>query len=84
MGDEGKGKIVDYLSQKMDFVVRFNGGSNAGHTVVNEYGEFKLYLVPAGIFNKKAISIIGNGVVIDPEVLVKEIKDLEKKGISCQ
>jgi len=81
-GDEGKGKIVDYLAQKMDFVVRFNGGPNAGHTVLNEYGKFQLHLVPAGIFNRKVISIIGNGVAIDPEILIKEIKELKKKGIS--
>lgn len=83
-GDEGKGKIVDYLSQKMDFAVRFNGGPNAGHTVINEYGEFKLHLVPAGIFNPETISIIGNGVAVDPEILVQETEELKKKGISCQ
>lgn len=83
-GDEGKGKIVDYLAQKMDFVVRFNGGPNAGHTVLNEYGKFQLHLVPAGIFNRKTISIIGNGVAIDPEILIKEIKELKKKGISSR
>ena len=83
-GDEGKGKIVDYLAQKMDFVVRFNGGPNAGHTVLNEYGKFQLHLVPAGIFNRKVISIIGNGVAIDPEILIKEIKELKKKGISSR
>jgi len=82
-GDEGKGKIVDYLSQKMDFVVRFNGGPNAGHTVVNKYGKFQLHLVPSGIFNKRVVPIIGNGVAIDPEILIKEIKYLKKRGISC-
>jgi len=83
-GDEGKGKVVDYLSQKMDFVVRFNGGPNAGHTVINDYGVFKLHLVSAGIFNQKAISIIGNGVAIDPEILNEEIENLRGKGVSCQ
>ncbi|MBU4298455.1 adenylosuccinate synthase [Patescibacteria group bacterium] len=83
-GDEGKGKVVDYLSQKMDFVVRFNGGPNAGHTVINDYGEFKLHLVSAGIFNQKAISIIGNGVAIDPEILNEEIENLRGKAVSCQ
>ena len=82
-GDEGKGKIVDHLAQKMDFVVRFNGGPNAGHTVINEYGEFRLHLAPSGIFNKEIVSIIGNGVAVDPEVLIEEIKGLKKKGISC-
>ncbi len=83
-GDEGKGKIVDFLSQKVDFIVRFNGGPNAGHTVLNKYGKFKLHLIPSGIFNKKAISIIGNGVVINPEVLVKEMKELKKAGVFCE
>lgn len=83
-GDEGKGKIVDYLAQEMDLVVRFNGGPNAGHTVVNQKGEFKLHSIPAGIFNPKAICIMGNGMVINPELLVKEIENLEKRGVSCQ
>jgi len=82
-GDEGKGKIVDYLSQKTDFVVRFNGGPNAGHTVINEYGNFRLHLVPSGIFNKRVVSIIGNGVAVDPKILIKEINHLKENGISC-
>ena len=82
-GDEGKGKIVDYLSQKMDFVVRFNGGPNAGHTVINKYGKFRLHLTPSGIFNKTVVPIIGNGVAIDPEILIEEIKGLKEKGVSC-
>jgi len=82
-GDEGKGKIVDYLSQKTDFVVRFNGGPNAGHTVINEYGNFRLHLVPSGIFNKRVVSIIGNGVAIDPKILIKEINHLKENGVSC-
>lgn len=83
-GDEGKGKIVDYLAQNMDVVVRFNGGPNAGHTVENEYGKFALHLVPSGIFNPGAICIMGNGMVINPELLVAEIKELEKKNVSCR
>jgi len=83
-GDEGKGKIVDYLAQRSEIIVRYNGGPNAGHTVVNKYGEFRLHLIPSGIFNQRALSVIGNGVVIDPEVLVKEIKELKRRGISCQ
>jgi len=77
-GDEGKGKIVDFFCQKADFAVRFHGGNNAGHTVINQYGKISLHLIPAGIFNTKCKVIIGNGVVIDPEVLVAEIETLRK------
>lgn len=80
-GDEGKGKITDLFSEKADIVVRFNGGNNAGHTIINEHGIFPLHLVPAGIFRKRVISLITNGVVIDPHALVKEIKLLTKAGI---
>jgi adenylosuccinate synthase len=80
-GDEGKGRIVDMLAEKARYVVRFSGGDNAGHTVVNPYGEFKLRLTPSGIFYKEAISIIGNGVVINPAVLNTEIDGLNQRGI---
>jgi adenylosuccinate synthase len=80
-GDEGKGKIVDMLAEKARYVVRFSGGDNAGHTVVNPQGEFKLRLTPSGIFYKETTSIIGNGVVINPAVLNKEIDDLNSRGI---
>jgi adenylosuccinate synthase len=80
-GDEGKGKIVDMLSEKARYVVRFSGGDNAGHTVVNPHGEFKLRLTPSGIFYKNATSIIGNGVVINPAVLNTEVDELNKRGI---
>ncbi|OGN94743.1 MAG: adenylosuccinate synthase [Chloroflexi bacterium RBG_13_51_18] len=80
-GDEGKGKIVDMLSEKARYVVRFSGGDNAGHTVVNPHGTFKLRLTPSGIFYKDTTSIIGNGVVINPAVLNKEIDDLNSRGI---
>jgi adenylosuccinate synthase len=80
-GDEGKGKLVDMLSEKAKYVVRFSGGDNAGHTVVNPHGVFKLRLTPSGIFYKETTSIIGNGVVINPAVLNKEIDDLNKRGI---
>lgn len=83
-GDEGKGKIIDYLSQSSDYVVRFHGGNNAGHTVVNSYGKFGMHLVPSGIFNKKTKSIISNGVVLDLETLILEIEILEKAGISVK
>src|SRR3989338_4532756 len=80
-GDEGKGKIIDYLSKKSDYVIRFHGGNNAGHTVINNLGKFALHLIPAGIFNPTTTAIIGNGVVVDLEVLVEEIEMLEKKGV---
>ncbi len=65
-GDEGKGKVVDMLAQQAGMVVRFSGGDNAGHSVLNLYGEFKLHLVPSGIFSPRVVCIIGNGVVINP------------------
>ena len=80
-GDEGKGKVVDLLAQQAGMVVRFSGGDNAGHTVVNPYGEFKLHLVPSGIFSPRAVCIIGNGVVINPAVLIEEIDQLNKRGV---
>jgi adenylosuccinate synthase len=81
-GDEGKGKIVDLLAEKVDVVVRFSGGNNAGHTVINPYGEFRLHLVPSGIFHRDVACIIGNGVVIDPAVLLEEIDELKNSGVS--
>lgn len=83
-GDEGKGKIIDYLASSSDFVVRFHGGNNAGHTIENEKGKFALHLVPSGIFNPKAKNIISNGVVIDLEVLINEIEEIEKAGIEVR
>lgn len=80
-GDEGKGKIVDMLAGKARYVVRFSGGDNAGHTVVNPHGEFKLSLAPSGIFYPGTTSVIGNGVVINPEVLNREIDELNSRGI---
>lgn len=77
-GDEGKGRMVDYFAESADFVIRFQGGNNAGHTVVNDYGKFALHLLPSGIFNRSAINIVGNGAVINPEALVKEIDNVEK------
>jgi adenylosuccinate synthase len=81
-GDEGKGKIIDLLAEKADFVIRFSGGDNAGHTVINPQGEFKLHLIPSGIFNSKAICILSNGVAINPEVLLQELDDFHKKGVN--
>ncbi|MCL5438626.1 MAG: adenylosuccinate synthase [Patescibacteria group bacterium] len=83
-GDEGKGKIVDYLSCKSDFVIRFHGGNNAGHTVINKYGKFPMHLIPCGIFNPKIKAIIANGVILDLEVLKSEIEALEKAGITLK
>ena len=80
-GDEGKGKIVDWLSEKADVIVRFQGGHNAGHTLVVDNVTYKLKLLPSGIVRKNKVSIIGNGVVIDPWALLDEIKQMEKLGI---
>ena len=80
-GDEGKGKIVDWLSEKADLVVRFQGGHNAGHTLVIDGNVFKLSLLPSGIVRENTVVLIGNGVVIDPYHLIKEIKQLEEKNI---
>jgi adenylosuccinate synthase len=80
-GDEGKGKIVDWLSSEADIVVRFQGGHNAGHTLVIDKKVFKLRLLPSGIVRKEKISILGNGVVIDPWALLSEIEDINKQGI---
>ncbi len=80
-GDSGKGKIVDLAAQHVDMVIRFAGGSNAGHTIKNEKGLFKLHLIPSGIFNPKALNIIDSGVVLNPESVAQEITDLCKQGI---
>lgn len=81
-GDEGKGRMVDLIAADYDVVVRYQGGNNAGHTVVNEYGKFALHLLPSGIFRKGVVNVLGNGAVIDPEKLLEEIDDLTGKGIS--
>ncbi len=83
-GDEGKGKIIDILSKSADYVVRYQGGNNAGHTVVNRHGQFVLHLVPSGAFHPKTRCVIGNGVVVDPEALLGEIRSLQAKGISVK
>ena len=81
-GDEGKGRMVDLLTEDYDIVVRYQGGGNAGHTVINEYGKFALHLLPSGIFRKGVINILGNGVALDPENLWNEIEDVRSKGVS--
>lgn len=83
-GDEGKGRIVDLLAQKAHIVARYSAGNNAGHTIINELGEFKLHLVPAGIFYPDKACVIGNGCVIDPAILLQEIEDLESRGVSVR
>ena len=80
-GDEGKGKIIDYLAKNSDLVVRAQGGNNAGHTVVVGDQKYALHLVPSGILNPDAINVIGNGVVIDPQVLLKELSGFEERGV---
>src|SRR5687768_8350068 len=80
-GDEGKGKIVDWLSEQADMVVRFQGGHNAGHTLVIDGVTYKLSLLPSGIVRKGKMSLIGNGVVIDPWALVEEIERLKGQGV---
>lgn len=80
-GDEGKGKVVDLLSEKVKAVVRFSGGDNAGHTVINPQGEFKLHIVPSGVFYPHTLCIIGNGAVINPAVLIAELDQLNKRNV---
>ncbi len=80
-GDEGKGKITDMLAAKADIIIRFQGGSNAGHTIVNNYGKFALHLLPSGVFYDHTTSIIGNGVALNIPYLVKEINELVEKGV---
>ncbi len=83
-GDEGKGKIIDLLAEKANIVARFSGGDNAGHTVINPYGEFRLHLVPSGIFYPQVTCIIGNGVAVNPAVLLKEIDELRRHGVDTR
>ena len=81
-GDEGKGRMVDLLTEKYDIVVRFQGGGNAGHTVINEKGKFALHLLPSGIFRDGVVNILGNGVALDPENLWKEVSEVVSQGVS--
>lgn len=81
-GDEGKGRMVDLLTQDYDVVVRYQGGGNAGHTVINEFGKFALHLLPSGIFRKNVVNILGNGVALDAENLWKEIEQVQAQGVS--
>ena len=80
-GDEGKGKITDMLAEESDIIVRFQGGSNAGHTIINDYGKFALHLLPSGVFYNHTTSVIGNGVALNIPYLFNEIKSLEDRGV---
>ena len=80
-GDEGKGRMVDLLTGNYDRVVRYQGGGNAGHTVMNEYGKFALHLLPSGIFHKNVVNVLGNGVALDPENLLAEIDSVRSQGV---
>lgn len=80
-GDEGKGKITDMLAENSDIIVRFQGGSNAGHTIINDYGKFALHLLPSGVFYNHTTSVIGNGVALNIPYLVKEVEELVSKGV---
>src|SRR4051812_49851351 len=80
-GDEGKGKVTDLLAERADAVIRFQGGNNAGHTIIREGETFKLHLIPSGILHPHTLCVIGNGVVIDPRVLTEELAALRRRGI---
>ena len=80
-GDEGKGKITDTLADKADVVIRFQGGANAGHTIVNEYGKFALHTMPSGVFHQNIMNIIGNGVAFDITKFMNELKEVTSKGV---
>ncbi len=81
-GDEGKGRMVDLLTEAFDVVIRYQGGGNAGHTVINQFGQFEIHGLPSGVFRKGVVNIIGNGVALDPEKLLEEIHTLQEKGVS--
>ena len=80
-GDEGKGKITDMLAEQADIIVRFQGGANAGHTIINDYGKFALHTLPSGVFYDHTTSIIGNGVALDVPVLFKEVQSIIDQGV---
>ena len=80
-GDEGKGKITDMLGKEADIIVRFQGGANAGHTIVNDYGKFALHTLPSGVFYDHTTSIIGNGVALDIPRLFGEVQQIVKQGV---
>ena len=79
-GDEGKGKITDMLAGESDIVVRFQGGANAGHTIINDYGRFALHLLPSGVFNPSVVNVIGPGVALDIEALLSELEGVSRRA----
>ena len=83
-GDEGKGKITDYLAESADIVVRFQGGANAGHTIINSYGRFSLHLLPSGVFNPKVTSVLGNGVALDIPKFLAELQALRRRRTEAE
>jgi adenylosuccinate synthase len=80
-GDEGKGKITDYLAQEADIVVRYQGGANAGHTIINNYGKFVLHMLPSGVFNEAAVNVIASGVALDLNSLFTELEMLSQRKV---
>lgn len=80
-GDEGKGKVTDLLAEESDVVVRFQGGANAGHTIINEYGKFALHLLPSGVFHQNVVNVIGPGVALNIEALLSELESLTSRGV---
>lgn len=80
-GDEGKGKITDVLAEDSEIVIRFQGGSNAGHTIINQYGRFVLHQLPSGVFRQNIVNIIGNGVAFSVENFVKEMQYIKEGGV---
>ncbi|MCG6295737.1 adenylosuccinate synthetase, partial [Vibrio vulnificus] len=80
-GDEGKGRIVDFLAEQASASIRFQGGNNAGHTVVNDLGTFKLHQLPSGVFNPDCLAVLGPGMVISPALLSQEIAEVEEAGV---
>ena len=80
-GDEGKGKITDMLAENADIVIRFQGGSNAGHTIKNKYGKFALHMLPSGIFSERTTCVLGNGVALNIPKLIEEINSLVEQGV---
>ena len=83
-GDEGKGRVIDFFAQDADMVIRFQGGDNAGHTVINEFGTFRLHLVPSGIFNPVTKCIVGAGTVVNPDSILREMHELTEAGVSLK
>ena len=80
-GDEGKGKLTDMLASQSDVVVRFQGGANAGHTIINDYGRFALHTLPSGVFYPHITNVVGNGVALDIAKLVQELEEVEAQGV---